>query len=64
MNVEQRQALMEAVKYLDDMEEGSDAEIEHSRAENVLCAYLRATGSGDLADAFDNACERVGFWYA
>ena len=35
------------------MKEDSDAEIEHSNAEDILCDYLREIGAAELARAFD-----------
>ena len=63
-NVKQRQAMCKAMDELNAMSELSDPEIEHGDAEDVLCDFLKEVGYGDLADAFDQARERVGFWYA
>lgn len=41
-----------------------DPEAAHNRADDVLCMYLRATGSRAVAEAFERARERCGFWYA
>ena len=64
MNVTQRQLLNAAIKKLDEMDEHGDEEALHGEAEDVLCEFLRSVNYGDLADAFDRANERVGFWYA
>ncbi len=37
---------------------------EHIEAEKILCEFLRAIGHAEVADAFEAACDRVGFWYA
>ncbi len=52
-----------AVRMLDSMPKSKDAERDHALAENILLAYLRETGSSDVADAYDRARARVPFWY-
>jgi hypothetical protein len=42
----------------------SDPESDHAAAEQILCDFLRGIGYGNVASAFENARERVGFWYA
>ena len=64
MNVSQRKALMKAVEDLNNMQAGDDAECRHGEAENILCNLLKQVGYGEAAEAFDNAADRVGFWYA
>ena len=56
----------EAVAMLNDVGERSDSEISHIDADDILCAYLRSKGQDgkDVADAFESARDRVGFWYA
>jgi len=54
----------EAIKELDSFLEGTDEEIAHSRADDVLCAYLRANGGSAVAEAYETCRTRVGFWYA
>lgn len=44
--------------------EALDPEQDHGLAEEILCDYLRRTGAAELADAFDQAKKRCGFWYA
>jgi len=39
-----------------------DEEIQHGRADDLLCAALKLLGRRDIADAFAKA--RQGFWYA
>jgi hypothetical protein len=53
-----------AVKKLNAMDNGDDQEIAHCEAENVLTEYLREIGHEAIADAFEAARDRVGFWYA
>jgi len=36
----------------------------HILADSLLITYLIATGHADVAEAWQNACDRVGFWYA
>lgn len=42
----------------------ADPESAHSRADAILSNYVRAIGEVAIADAFEAARERVGFWYA
>ena len=41
-----------------------DEEIAHSEAEDILLQYLRDLGHGELSDAFEQAIDEIGFWYA
>ena len=42
-----------------------DQESAHAEADRILLDYLRATGAGDLADAWERlSTEAGGFWYA
>ena len=43
---------------------GDDPKIDHCRADDLLCEFLRAKGFGDVAEAYERAANRVGFWYA
>jgi hypothetical protein len=43
---------------------GHDPEEEHGDAEEILCEFIRAIGHAEVADAFEAAANRVGFWYA
>ena len=45
-------------------EECGDPELSHARAEKNLASFLRDNGLADIADAFDDARERDGWWYA
>ena len=54
----------EIVAKLDAMSVNSDEEVEHGKADKLLCEALRLAGMYDVANAFENARERVGFWYA
>jgi hypothetical protein len=42
----------------------SDAAVDHAVAEDVLCAFLRSNGAAEVADAFEAASKRVGFYYS
>ena len=53
----------EAVKQLEALRTAS-SERGHKEAVAILLAYLRSTGSGDVADAWEAAHERQGVWYA
>jgi hypothetical protein len=63
MTLEQH-AVYEAVRKLDAMPDDGDAEILHGDADDILCDTLRKLGAGAVADAFERAANRVGFWYA
>lgn len=42
-----------------------DNEGSHEESDQILLAYLRATGAGDLADAWQARSDQCGgFWYA
>lgn len=41
-----------------------DFEAAHSKADDILLSALRELGYGEISDAFDEACEAVGFYYA
>jgi hypothetical protein len=60
----ERKAFRDAIKALNDMPENGDSEYLHGEAEDILLAYLKAIGAGELSSAFDKARKRVGFWYA
>lgn len=49
---------------LDAMPKGGDEEGLHDHADNLLCEALRILGADNVADAFEQAKWRVGFWYA
>lgn len=51
----------EAVRKLDALESG-DAEVAHCEADAILCRYLEHHDAKDIADAWDRACDRAGFW--
>lgn len=57
------EALKAAVDELNAMQGGVNEVEAHSRAEDILCEYLKAIGAAQLANAFDEANNRVGFWY-
>lgn len=59
----QREAEREiAVTKLDEL--NGDPEGDHGAAEKILLEYLRLRGETAVAEAFERARERVGFWYA
>lgn len=41
-----------------------DQEVSHAEADDLLVAALRDAGWGEVADAYEKAQDRVGFWYA
>lgn len=43
---------------------GADQESEHAEADSLLMDALRLVGGHEIADAFNAASDRVGFWYA
>lgn len=64
MDISERQLLDKAVAELEAMKEGNNEEKCHIQAELILQNLLRDLGFGEAADAFDGACDRVGFWYS
>jgi len=54
----------EAVQQLNALGYGHDPEWAHGEAENIVLEYLKASGAGEVAAAFEKASECVGFWYA
>lgn len=59
----QREAEREiAVTKLEEL--NGDPEEDHIIAERILTEYLRLRGETAVAEAFERARERVGFWYA
>jgi hypothetical protein len=54
----------EALKILLEMqkEEHPDEEGQHGEADDILCAVLRHTGHGEVADAWEAASKR--WWWA
>jgi len=55
-------ALRSAVAAIRDLPD--DSEGAHGMADEILCEYLRKIGAAELASAFDDANERIEFWYA
>lgn len=53
----------ELVQRLDAMHAYDDPEHDHAEAENILLEALRHCGYTKLVSAFEDAQERVGFWY-
>ena len=60
----ERKALISAIDKLEAMKYGDDQDAAHSLAEDIICEYLVVIGAKQLADAFEEARDRVGFWYA
>ena len=54
----------EVIEALDAMQHNDDPESAHGCAEDILCDFLRAQGYSGVAEAFESARDRVGFWYA
>ena len=54
----------EAIELLDSLDDRGDIEADHGTADKALCDAIRDLGHGDLADAWERACDRCGFWYA
>lgn len=54
----------EAIRKLNAMKDGDDPEHQHVRAEEIILRYLRDHDARGIAEAFEAATERVGFWYA
>ncbi len=53
----------EAIGKLDKMQR-DDPEKYHWEADEIVLEFLRAHGHSGIADAFEAARDRVGFWYA
>lgn len=43
---------------------GDDPEAEHGVADELLCDALELAGMVKVVEAYNNAQDRVGFWYA
>ena len=43
---------------------GGDPEAAHGAADRALLSLLRGTDLGDVADAYEECRDAVGFWYA
>lgn len=54
----------EAIKNLEALKGCGDAEVAHSLADKILLEFLRDNGAEDVAQAFEEVREEVGFWYA
>lgn len=55
--------LDEILKAFDDLPFG-DPEAAHAEADRLLIEALGHLGRDDIALAWEQACERIGFWYA
>lgn len=63
MTVQQkRKIIAEAKQRFQEL--STDPEQAHSMAERILQDVLTEVGFKEVADAFDDANERIGFWYA
>ena len=60
----QRRAADLAVQMLDSLPKSADPGRDHALADNVLMTYLRETGSGAVADAYDRARARLPHWFS
>jgi len=56
--------LKEIAKQLHAMPKGGDQEDLHCQADGLLCEALRILDAPEIADEFNRALRRVGFWYA
>ena len=54
----------EAVQYLDALTADGDTESDHCDADDILVELLKSIGYAQVAEAYERARERVGFWYA
>ena len=57
---EHKQKAVEALRGL----KRGDWEAAHIKADEILLDYLRATYSTEVAEAYEKARKRIGFWYA
>lgn len=57
---------IEIIAALDAMPAHGDNEACHSEADKLLLSFLKQhdPASKDIAEAFERASDRVGFWYA
>jgi hypothetical protein len=57
---------IEIIQELDAMSPATDPENGHSRADDLLLEFLKNhdPASKDVAEAWERARDRVGFWYA
>ena len=44
--------------------QGNNPELDHIQADRILIEFLRQCGHPAVAEAWERASERVGFWYA
>ena len=52
-----------AIKELDDLD-GTDRELLHGDADEILSTFIATNGYPEVAKAYRDARSRVGFWYA
>lgn len=53
----------QAVRLLNAMKD-EDQESAHAEADRILCQLLQDNGMVEVMKAFNDARERIGFWYA
>jgi hypothetical protein len=53
----------DVLQALETMQAG-DNEAVHYAADDLLLNFLRSEGYNDIAEAYERARDRVGFWYA
>lgn len=53
-----------AIERLNELTANDDNEIAHHVADSTLVQFLKDNGHGDVAEAWLEAKQRVGFWYA
>jgi hypothetical protein len=53
----------DVINLLDAMDD-KNPEVAHIEAENILMAFLKDNGFPEVAEAYERAQGRVGFWYA
>ena len=62
MNMSKDEIISAIVTKLDALD--GDAERSHAEADKLMQEAFRLLGAKEVADAFERASERVGFWYA
>lgn len=54
----------EVIEMLDAYDDTADQEAAHTQCEDLLMSFLRGNDFGKVAEAYEAARDRVGFWYA
>ncbi len=60
----QAKTVAEVIERLNKLVGGDDEETAHGEADLLLCDALIACGRSDVVSAWQEARDRVGFWYA